>query len=558
MTGNGIASITKTGTSGLVDTYTITYTNGNTTTFTITNGEDGEVTETELNVLRQKVANQQKVIDQLPQVEGQGTEVTLENTIEAPFTKFDVEGNSVQDGTPSPDNEVPIYSAGDNENVLDLNDIITTDYITNNGDGSITLNGTGSSGVSFPLKEPFTLKANNTYILSLTNTDSNYSAGTLILRNGNTNIFLINYNVSSVSYTPTQDTVIDTLRIYGGGVTFNNFTFKAKLEKGNKATPYSPYGMGCVNEKVQTRNWFDKNNVIDDYRVGGTGDLFADNGYCVSYPIYVQPNMPLAFNALQGSECICEYDKNGKFLKRTMGNNSQRITTTATTEYVRIAVYKTNKDVFQLEPGTQATSYVPHEEQDYSIPVQQPMRSIGDVRDLFFKNVKESKYYNKDLEENKWYERHYIKYLELLISAMNNSEQYPGWTNVQQIKNDFPNVDTQLITKTLFLCNIFEKTSKIIAINTLGNNSILYLDKSLSNLTQTQWKENYPDLILKLAYISPLPLDLPCTQLQSDILDSLTDTVHTYRGETYISSEDEVKARIKVSGLRDLNVLFNN
>lgn len=40
-TGNGIASITKTGTSGLVDTYTITYTNGNTSTFTVTNGQDG-------------------------------------------------------------------------------------------------------------------------------------------------------------------------------------------------------------------------------------------------------------------------------------------------------------------------------------------------------------------------------------------------------------------------------------------------------------------------------------------------------------------------------------
>lgn len=41
-TGNGIASIEKTSTSGLVDTYTITYTDGNITTFDITNGEDGE------------------------------------------------------------------------------------------------------------------------------------------------------------------------------------------------------------------------------------------------------------------------------------------------------------------------------------------------------------------------------------------------------------------------------------------------------------------------------------------------------------------------------------
>ena len=40
-TGNGIASIVKTGTSGLVDTYTITFTDGSTTTFTVTNGQDG-------------------------------------------------------------------------------------------------------------------------------------------------------------------------------------------------------------------------------------------------------------------------------------------------------------------------------------------------------------------------------------------------------------------------------------------------------------------------------------------------------------------------------------
>lgn len=41
-TGNGISAITKTGTSGLVDTYTITYTNGATTTFTVTNGAQGQ------------------------------------------------------------------------------------------------------------------------------------------------------------------------------------------------------------------------------------------------------------------------------------------------------------------------------------------------------------------------------------------------------------------------------------------------------------------------------------------------------------------------------------
>lgn len=51
-TGNGIASIVKTATAGLVDTYTITYTDGNTFSFDIVNGEGGRaLTEAEIREL---------------------------------------------------------------------------------------------------------------------------------------------------------------------------------------------------------------------------------------------------------------------------------------------------------------------------------------------------------------------------------------------------------------------------------------------------------------------------------------------------------------------------
>ena len=42
-TGNGIDHIDKTSTTGLVDTYTIFYTNGTTTTFNVTNGRDAPI-----------------------------------------------------------------------------------------------------------------------------------------------------------------------------------------------------------------------------------------------------------------------------------------------------------------------------------------------------------------------------------------------------------------------------------------------------------------------------------------------------------------------------------
>ncbi len=48
---NGIVSIEKTATDGLVDTYTITFTNGTTTTFTVTNGKDAEYVATDADYL---------------------------------------------------------------------------------------------------------------------------------------------------------------------------------------------------------------------------------------------------------------------------------------------------------------------------------------------------------------------------------------------------------------------------------------------------------------------------------------------------------------------------
>lgn len=62
-TGNGIASITKTGTEGLVDTYTITYTNGQTSTFTVTNGQtptvDSAMSDSSANPVENRVIDAQ-------------------------------------------------------------------------------------------------------------------------------------------------------------------------------------------------------------------------------------------------------------------------------------------------------------------------------------------------------------------------------------------------------------------------------------------------------------------------------------------------------------------
>lgn len=60
--GKGISTIIKTGTVGLVDTYTITYTNNTTSTFTVTNGSNGTNGTNGTNGVDATANNLQKVI----------------------------------------------------------------------------------------------------------------------------------------------------------------------------------------------------------------------------------------------------------------------------------------------------------------------------------------------------------------------------------------------------------------------------------------------------------------------------------------------------------------
>jgi hypothetical protein len=68
--GRGISSIGKTSTSGLVDTYTITYTDNTTSTFNVTNGQDGEVTQEYVdNAISNAIGSINSVLSTLTNVE---------------------------------------------------------------------------------------------------------------------------------------------------------------------------------------------------------------------------------------------------------------------------------------------------------------------------------------------------------------------------------------------------------------------------------------------------------------------------------------------------------
>lgn len=88
-----------------------------------------------------------------PKIEDEGTKLEL-NTEKGPL-KITLEGNTSQDGTPTPDTPIPIKVVTNEQNiniqnknllnVLNFNSTFANVKVTTNPDKSITLNGTASS-----------------------------------------------------------------------------------------------------------------------------------------------------------------------------------------------------------------------------------------------------------------------------------------------------------------------------------------------------------------------------------------------------------------------------
>lgn len=220
-TGNGIASIAKTSTSGLVDTYTITFTNGQTTTFEVTNGANGDVVDVQVDgtsVVDDGVANiilaemKQELEDMynlLPKVSGTGETITLDGTVAGKML-IDLKGNTSQEGTPTPDSPQPIQvvkgnntiTISNSDNTQSQNYQITLGSSTNTFDVSKVLQGVYSDISQYNSKRLtlFGELKSNGYVVNVVCNNPNLQFD--ILRTSMNTISSSNQNLQASGYYP--------------------------------------------------------------------------------------------------------------------------------------------------------------------------------------------------------------------------------------------------------------------------------------------------------------------------------------------------------------------
>lgn len=172
--------------------------------------------------------------------------------------------------------------------------------------------------------------------------------------------------------------------------------------------------------------------------------------------------------------------------------------------------------------------------QIYTIPCQQPMRAIGDVKDTFIK------------VNGVWYERHNIGEFIANDNLLGNGET----ENTINLTTPTLPIEANILPNSLSLkvkSNILQSTiNNYSGFNgTTGANRIrIALSKSFA-LTSEEAKTFLYQKGLKIIYVTTEPLDLPCTQAQITALENL-QKAKTYKDVTHIYSEDEVPAELEI------------
>lgn len=259
--------------------------------------------------------------------------------------------------------------------------------ITNNGDGTFTINGTSNANWGFSLTDlnttPIVLQANETYTQSLEILSGDLGDALIVpaFKNDGGSISYNYFRSSKNSLTSTKTTT-EKMTCYSynvywtSGTTITNCTFRVQLEKGTKANHYTAYGTTPIElckigdyqdyfTKNSGKNLFNYGTAIRNKTFTGQDVVSDSTGLFISDYIKVEPNTTYYVN--ENAPVVLGLDENKNSLGYIRNTSSAgSFTTQATCEYIRIRAYNTTIPMetaiskTMLNTGSTALPYEPY------------------------------------------------------------------------------------------------------------------------------------------------------------------------------------------------------
>ena len=512
-----------------------------------------------------------EIYNSLPKVENEtaSESVTLTPTRKAQM-QLDLLGNTQQDSTTG-------------KNLIKLSDRsqATTSGITYKVESNIcTLSGTNTNTSSHSL-----VSWNSTSIVA-THLNSVFTKGETFTLSANNNISGLYFQINYFKEGSTSQSQLVNLGGFGSKATFTipqdfssvgnafvgvygtatsmNGSFSMQLEKGSSKTDFEPYTNGaspnpdypqdihtCSGDntiKVEGKNLFDVENLSSQYAyVSSTGEIVNSTQNRLYDFINAKPNTQYTLSTKDTNYglTIVEYDTSKTFIKRTTANNvsSNTITTSATTEYVRLFFNQNNSSTVttdyvisqepQLELGSTATPYEPYTSQSHLISLGDiELNKIGTYQDKIYK------------DNGKWYLHKGIGKV-----VLDGSESWALNTS-RTITQVFSTVINFTIGTKNFYSNYFiNQAGDTEKISLVANSMDLYLAINKTTATTTNELKTWLSTHNTLVYIiKKTPTNTEITD--STLLETL-ENIYSMTGTTNITQENNDLAMfIKAKALR--------
>ena len=616
-TGNGIVSITKTGTQDTVDTYTILYTNGTTSTFTVTNGE---VSQAQLDTVQMELDKYKTLSKLLPKVEGEGNPVTLNNTVDGVTMDITPEGATSQHTTTGK-NKFPLASGTINFSGTNRYRTLTSEngiihdvaYTTEGVEGvyaesvrlSISLLRGGYGNNANFKSDLFTLSA-GTYSLNYIHLSGSHSTAGVASNNSNIQLYQVKDNVTSMinslsnyddinksfSFTLTEDTqcyVASSIYVGSGALSQAPLNidayYQVTITPGETAdydyeeytngqpspSPDCPQPIKVVtgeqNINVSSRNVFDGELELGNINQWGN----VSSNSIIRSKNYIKIKSSNTYNFSSSKTIILNniqiffYDENRIFITSNwLYTNRSYFTTPENAKYLR---FKINDDtdvsqLIQIEEGTAATTYTPYYSKDYPLSLGTlELAEIGDYKDYIYGSP------------NNWYKYKCVgKYVldgetnVLVGKSTTHSAETKGF---YQIRISDKHIGSNESGSTNFgISNRFPFVSSSAA-NAFANNSyglwwegntryIYMILEQIKLADANNWLTTHNTTIYYL-------LDTPTSEQITDtiLIEQLNNLYNAIsaQGTTYITcssaSDDNETLQVKASTYKDISSILN-
>lgn len=352
-----------------------------------------------------------------------GTSITVSDAVEAPFSQFDLKGNTSQQ----------TYSGKNLCNYTDAAYPVSKNGLvaTLNSDGSITVTGTPNANYVIFVSQNMIdiLEDGATYTISSDSYSADFYIDVVATRVGGGNSYPANTRSGSASFTVNKSTFsgytinIQTFTTASWGASSKTITRRFQLEKSSSASSFEPYvgGIPAPNpdypQAVKTvtgenvvkisdgqgneqnyevnltgKNLFDGSIYRENYVIASNGSETQATGGVITTAVRVEPNTTYTASVNWDATSPDKYMRVGiytsdmTFISRpssTAEGAPVTFTTPANARYVRLSYFVPATEA-QLELGSQATSYAAYFE-----PIE--LCKIGDYQDYIYKS------------EDKWY-----------------------------------------------------------------------------------------------------------------------------------------------------------